>query len=180
MNLYWRLLWLMLTRSLRPPCGVLGPCLTPFRVLPTDLDLLRHVNNGVYFSLLDVARIDMMQRSGLAAYVRAQGWYPVVTAETIQFRRSLHLLQRFAIESRVVGWDERAFLIHHRFLRKKSVLAEAAVQARFLRKGGRTVSPHEVIATHGVGVTMPETPEWIARWSRDQEALRRPRLRRCG
>ena len=41
----------------------------------------------------------------------------VVVAETILFRRSLTLFQRFEIETRIVGWDERAFLLEQRFLR---------------------------------------------------------------
>ena len=33
---------------------------TRFRVLPTDLDILRHMNNGVYLSIFDVGRFDML------------------------------------------------------------------------------------------------------------------------
>ena len=71
----------------------LGPCVTPFRVLPTDRDVLMHVNNGVYLSMMDVARVDLMYRAGLMGKLATRRWYPVVVAESIQFRRSLELFQ---------------------------------------------------------------------------------------
>jgi hypothetical protein len=65
-NLLLRTVWLVLTARFRSRCHVLGPVRTPFRVLPTDLDVLRHMNNGVYKSLLDLARTDLMGHAGLS------------------------------------------------------------------------------------------------------------------
>ena len=111
MNLFLRLIWLAVAGRFRRAVSALGPCRTPFRVWPSDLDVLRHVNNGVYFSLMDVARVDLIRRAGLFGKLRERGWYPVALAETIQFRRSLTLFQRFDIVTRVLGWDEMALLI---------------------------------------------------------------------
>ena len=80
---------------------------TPFTVLPTDLDVLIHVNNGVYLSMMDVARIDLMQRSGLFTPISKKGWYPVVVAQSIRYKRPLLAFQRFVIETRVLGWDDQ-------------------------------------------------------------------------
>ena len=33
---------------------------TKFRVLPTDLDILKHMNNGVYLSIADIGRFDLL------------------------------------------------------------------------------------------------------------------------
>ena len=82
-----------------------------FRVMPTDLDLLRHVNNGVYLSIMDVARFDMLQRNGVMAIFSARGWYPVVVAETISFRKSLQLWEKFTIESKMLGFDDQAVFL---------------------------------------------------------------------
>ena len=73
---------------------------TRFITLPTDLDINRHMNNGVYFSIMDVARFDMLVRNGVFGIMRAMNWYPVVVSESITFRKSLNLWQRFTIESR--------------------------------------------------------------------------------
>jgi len=89
MNLIGRLLLLLLTLPFRPRCDALGPTRKRFRVWPPDLDVLMHVNNGVYLTMLDVARVDLLLRSGAGARLWRKGFYPVVAAETIRFRRSL-------------------------------------------------------------------------------------------
>ena len=109
MNLIFRLAWLALTARFRRHVDLLGPALTPFRVLPTDCDVLLHVNNGVYLSLMDLGRVDLMLRSGMFARLRARGWYPVVAGQSIQYFKSLNPFERFTIETRIVGWDERSF-----------------------------------------------------------------------
>ena len=172
MNLIFRLLWLSIAGRFRSSVPVLGPCRTPFRVLPTDLDLLRHVNNGVYFSLMDLARLDLLARAGLTAAIASHGWYPVVAAETIQFRRSLLLFQRFTIETRVLGWDDKAFLLEQRFLRGKDAIASALVRARFLSRDGGNVSPADIVALAGNIGPPDEMPAHAAEWNAAQVAWR--------
>ena len=118
MSLFLRLLLLLLTAAFRPRCDILGPVRRRFIVGPADLDVLWHVNNGVYLSMLDVARVDLMLRSGVAGRIWRAGIYPVVAAQTIRFRRPLQLLQSFEVETSVIGWDEKALLLEHRFLRR--------------------------------------------------------------
>ena len=167
MNLFLRLLLLLLTAPFQPRCDILGPTRKRFLVWPPDLDVLFHVNNGVYLSMLDVARTDMMLRSGLAGRLRRQGFYPVVAAETIRFRRSLQLFQAFEVETAVIGWDEKAFIIQHHFLRRGEVVAEAVVRARFLKRGGGTVSSQELLDVVGKTGPSPELPAWIDAWNRE-------------
>jgi acyl-CoA thioesterase FadM len=171
-NLFLRLLWLLIISRLRSPVSPFGPCRTPFRVLPTDLDVLRHVNNGVYLSLMDLARVDLMTRCGLGSRLRAQGWFPVVVAETIQFRRSLTLFQPFVIETRLLGWDDKAFLVAQRFVRGVEPIATAMVRARFLSRAGGTVAPAEVLTLVGVSGVSPPLSEYARRWNADQASWR--------
>jgi YbgC/YbaW family acyl-CoA thioester hydrolase len=167
-NLFVRFLWLFIAARRRPPVPVLGPCRTPFRVLPTDLDVLRHVNNGVYLSLMDLARLDLMVRAGLAPKARAHGWYPVVVGVSVSFRRSLTLLQRFEIETRVMTWDNRTFLVEQVFFRGPEPIAHALVRARFLARDSSRVTPADVLSLVGVEESPPQAPEWAARWNTDQ------------
>jgi acyl-CoA thioesterase FadM len=174
-NLLLRLLWLAVAGGLRRAVPVLGPCRTPFRVWPTDLDVLRHVNNGVYFSIMDVARVDLMRRAGLWKPILARGWYPVAVAETIQFRRALTLFQRFDIVTRVLAWDDKAFLIEQRFERAGATVAVAYVRARFLARSGDRVAPTDLLALAGVApdaVVPGGVPEAAARWNEDFAAWR--------
>jgi acyl-CoA thioesterase FadM len=167
MNLFLRLLLLLLTAPFRARCDILQPARKRFIVWPPDLDVLWHVNNGVYLSMLDVARVDLLLRSGAASKLRAHGFYPVVAAETIRFRRSLQLFQSFEVETLVLGWDEKAFIIRHRFLRGEELVAEAVVRSRFLRRKGGTVPSAELLAVLGKSGPSPPLPEWIDAWNRE-------------
>ncbi len=80
-NLYLRLLLMHLTARRRGRLGIWDTARTAFRVRPHDLDLFGHVNNGRYLTIMDVARLDLLVRSGLWSRIRARGWYPVVAGQ---------------------------------------------------------------------------------------------------
>ncbi len=167
MNLFLRLLWQVIFACFRSSVSVFGPCRTPFTVLPTDLDVLMHVNNGVYLSMMDLARIDLMQRSGLFAPIKKKGWYPVVVAQSIRYKRSLLAFQRFVIETRVLGWDDKAFVVEQRFERKGEVVAQALVRARFLSRNGGNPTPADIVALVPSPQATPILPQYAAQWNAD-------------
>jgi acyl-CoA thioesterase FadM len=126
------------------------------------------MNNGKYFSLMDLARVDLMIRAGLHRIVRQNDWYPVVVAETLRFRKSLKLFERFVIETTVLGWDEKAFILQQRFLRGQDCVAEGVVRARFLKKSGGSVTPDEVLTLSNPASRPPGLPDWVAIWNSRQ------------
>ena len=134
------------------------------RVVPTDLDVLGHMNNGVYFSIMDLGRIDLMIRSGSWSALRAKGYYPVMGNESITFRKSLQPWQRFVLESRIVGYDAKAVYVQQRFVVDGEIFAEAMTRGRFLKKSGGTVSMAELGELLGVDVSALPAPEWVASW----------------
>ena len=170
MNLWFRLLWLLVSSRRQTTLSALDTCRTPFGVLPSDLDVLRHMNNGRYLSIMDLARVDLMTRSGLAGRLRQRQWYPVVAAQTIRFRRSLTLFQRFAVESRVLGWDDKAFLVEQLFVRNAEVVASAVVRARFLGRGGERIASRDILNLVGLDQASPPLPDVVARWNSEQAA----------
>lgn len=170
MNLYLRLLWTLLVARFRSRATPLGPVATPFRVWPTDLDVLMHVNNGVYLSMMDLGRIDLMLRSGLFATVNERGWYPVVTAQTIQYRRSLKLFDRFEIVTRVLSWDDKAITLEQRFVRGGEQIATALMRGRFLSRAGGTVPMSELIAAAGNPTPPTDVPEYAREWDALQKS----------
>lgn len=115
------------------------------RVLPTDLDFLWHVNNGVYFSFMDFGRWDMIFRNGVYDLSMKKGWYSVVAGETIKFRRSLKLWDRFTINTEIIGYDDKYFFIQQKFICREELMATGLVKIRFLRRKGGTVSTQEVM-----------------------------------
>ena len=115
MNVIWRtLLTIMRARVLVRRHGRIAATSVGrirVRTLPTDIDLLGHMNNGRYASLFDLGRFDLLVRTGLWDLLNDRGWYAVVASETITFRKSLELWQRFTIESRLLAYDEKGDLV---------------------------------------------------------------------
>jgi acyl-CoA thioesterase FadM len=143
-------------------------------VLPTDLDVLRHMNNGVYLSIFDIGRFDMLRRNGVWQIFAERGWYPVVASETITFRKSLQLWQAFTVESRIIGFDEKAVYVQQRAVVKGEVFAEAFIKGRFLKRAGGTVAIDELLDAIGPIPSQLSLPEWLVRWG---DAVRLPATR---
>ena len=151
-----------------------GPRLDPhdvgrmaFRVLPTDLDVLGHMNNGVYLSIMDLGRMDLLQRSGVWSRLFRAGFFPVMADETISFRRSLMPWQRFTLETRIVGYDAKAVYVEQRAVVEGQIYARATTRGRFVKKTGGTVTTAEVAEVTGIDITGRPLPEWMARWATD-------------
>ena len=154
MNKILRLLRVMLAARRRPPLAPTDVGTVRFRVLPSDLDVQGHMNNGVYLSLMDLGRMDLMVRSGVWRELSTRGYYPVVVSSTITYRRSLDPWQRYEIESRIVGIDDIAGYVEQRFVRDGEICARGVIKARFLKKSGGGLDPDN-----------RPLPDWLAEWS---------------
>lgn len=150
----------------RRPLGLYDVSRIRLRTLPTDLDLLWHMNNGVYLSIFDLGRYDLMIRNGLWGSMTERNWYPVVASQTVTYRRSLKLWQRFTVESRVIGIDEKAGYIEHRIVVGGEIYTRGIMRARFLRREGGTVDIGDLLEAVGEERPAVELPEWIEPWSR--------------
>jgi acyl-CoA thioesterase FadM len=135
------------------------------RVMPTDLDVLNHVNNGVYLSLMDLGRMDLLVRSGAWSRFTQLGYYPVVASETITFRKSLQPWQKYSLETRVVGYDVKAVFIEQRFVVNGEIFAKAHISSRFLKKTGGVVTTAELSEAIGADISTFHPEPWIAEWA---------------
>jgi acyl-CoA thioesterase FadM len=124
------------------------------------------MNNGKFLALFDLGRIDLSLRSGAWQHWGNLGWYPVVVAETITFRKSLMPWQKFDLESKVIGWDEQAFYFDQRMVVDGEIYTQGIVRIRFLKKKRGILTPAEVIEKggdwHG---EIPVLPEWVKDWA---------------
>jgi acyl-CoA thioesterase FadM len=170
MNLFFRLLHLLLFSRTRSRAGVLDEVVTPFRVWPTDLDVNRHMTNGKYLSILDLGRVDLMLRSELFGVLRREGIYPVVASQTIRYRRSLPPFARFGVRTRVLGWDDRFIYLQQSFERSGEKVASAIVKGIFLRKSGGRVAPAELFQLMELSADEPVLPAWVGDWVESEDA----------
>lgn len=160
------ILHLLLSRR-GTPIHIYDVATTRFRVLPTDLDILNHMNNGVYFSIMDVARFDLLVRAGAWSKLKKRGFYPVVTNETISFRRSLEPWQSFEIETRVAGFDAKSVYLEQRFVVAGEIYARGYIRGRFLKRSGGSVAMTELAETLGVDLDAVVLPDWLHQWAED-------------
>jgi len=135
--------------------------------MPADLDILGHMNNGVYLSIMDLGRLDLLVRAGIWKKFDRLGYYPVVANESISFRRSLQPWQRYVLETRIVGYDDRAVYVEQRFVVGGEVFARAFVRGRFLKKSGGIVTMDELSDATGIDTTDRPPAAWLARWAAD-------------
>jgi acyl-CoA thioesterase FadM len=168
-NVIWRTLLVMwrARRRVRRE-GRLAPTeISRIRVttLPTDLDILRHMNNGRYLSLFDLGRWDLLVRTGMLDVMKRNNWYAVVSSETITFRKSLELWQRFDVESRLIGHDDKAIYLEHRAVVDGEIYARAIIRSRMLKRSGGTLSHEELFAAVGRPEGVPEIEPWVHDWA---------------
>ena len=166
-NLLFRLLWLMVTVRRKPRLDFRDVDRLPMRARWTDLDQLRHVNNGVFLSMMDLGRVDLMVRSGVWKQLMDAGIYPVVAAQTITYRKSLQWRQRFVLETRMAGYHDKALFVEQRFVVDGEIYARAFVKARFLKRSGGTVPIDELNAIAGEDLTQIPLEGWVQRWADD-------------
>lgn len=146
-----------------------GVARSTFRVWPTDLDILRHMNNGKYLSIMDVARFSIIERNGIAAMFREKKWYPVVVAQTISYRKSLNPWMKFDIETCLIGFDDQAVYMEQRVVRPDTtgeleVYARAVVRMRILKRSGGVVPMQELLEECGATPEMFSLPEDVLQW----------------
>jgi len=138
------------------------------RVLPNDLDLNVHMTNSRYLAVMDLGRVDFGVRTRLLGKLLARRGQPVVGGMRISFRRPLAPLQRYRLETAVIGWTEHVMIFRHRFLvgspGTEEVAAEAEVRTLYLH-AGRKLPVQEVLEMIGYQRPSPSLDEALAYWA---------------
>ncbi|GIG40011.1 hypothetical protein Cph01nite_17730 [Cellulomonas phragmiteti] len=157
-----------------PGQDLLDPSVTHLRVRPGDLDLYRHTNNGVYLQYLDIGRSNYLADLGAYGRLAARGWYPVVAASTMTYRRSLTLGQRFTVTTRVLGWDARVVYLEQVVERGGHLAARGWLAGRFLSRAGDRIAPADVVEViDGTRRESPALPDDVAAWARAVDVAHR-------
>jgi acyl-CoA thioesterase FadM len=179
MNLWLRLLHLIIAAFFRPKLdAVRDVSRLDFRVWPHDLDTSLHMNNGRYWTLMDLGRTDIMIRSGLWRPILRHGWVPVVNAGQIRFRRELRPFRPFTVETRILTWSATHVVMEHRLVSQAkdgtSILnAIALVRAGLYdRKHRRFVSMSRLLAEIGLEAEAPEAAPEVEAFLTAEETLK--------
>ena len=164
MNLYLRLLRVLL-QALRvtTPQQALAPAALRLRVWPHDCDLNLHLNNGRYFTLMDLGRLHLLAQMGLLWPLFRRRWAPVLAAAEINYIRPLAPFTAFDLTSRLAYWDAKYFFVEQRFTVAGRLYAHATVKGLFVHKRV-PVPTADVMALVANPPPCPSMPARLAHW----------------
>jgi acyl-CoA thioesterase FadM len=89
MNLYFRLIWIIGRSFFKPRIDFSDKVVLNLRILPNDLDINRHLNNGRYLTILDFGSIDLFLRSGILFRAICNGLRPMIGGLIVTYRKGL-------------------------------------------------------------------------------------------
>ena len=145
MNLILRMMALLIKSFFKPRLPIEKPINSlSFRVLPNDIDINLHMNNGRYLTICDLSRVDMLIRTGLAKTMIKEKWIPVISEHTMKYKRGLKLFQKYIVKTEITGWDKKSFKFLHTFIVGERVVAEGTSCGVVLSKTG-SIAPEEAM-----------------------------------
>jgi acyl-CoA thioesterase FadM len=123
MNLYFRLVLTLIRAILSKQV----PCDEKFawkgRVLPNDIDAYGHMNNGRYITLLGLAAMGAVIRTGLAKSSLKRGYLFLWDQIQAQWYRPLKLFEKFTIEVRMLHCEGRYIYATGAFIKANGKVA---------------------------------------------------------
>ena len=132
MNLFFRKLWVYLRAQFSSKQEDLTAAhgLT-FRVWLTDQDMFLHMTNSRYLSFSDLARLNMLIRTGLKRVMNSNNWSLDAVAQTRTIARMLKSPQTFDITCQIEAWDDYHLAICHCLERNGKIHAELRALMKF-------------------------------------------------
>ncbi|MEX1098857.1 MAG: acyl-CoA thioesterase [Bacteriovoracaceae bacterium] len=132
------------------------------RVLPNDLDLNMHMNNGRFLTVMDIGRTDFIMKMGLLKTMLKEKWGGVATAVNVVFLKPLNLFDKYELRTKLLSWDEDWFYLEQNFFRGEVFVASAIVKGAFL-KGKKRLAPQLALQrVKGAPERAPEFPRYLA------------------
>ncbi len=170
MNLYFRLL-LTLLRAWRLPRIEAGDDLCrEFRVLPNDLDVNGHMNNGRYHTVIDLMIVEYFIRTGLAGTAWRKGWRPMSGGSLISYRRGLKPFKKYTLRFRLDACDEQWNYMRFEFADGERLCAAGYMKGAVVGKNGFVPN---AVSYAAVGRSAPDMPmpQAVLDWRNAETAL---------
>ena len=136
MNLYLRLLLTLLRCWRAPRIAVDGVLERTLRVLPNDLDINGHMNNGRYLTVVDLLLVEYFLRTGMAGAMLRQGWRPMSGGSFITYRRGLKPFRSYVVRMRLDSVDAHWNYLRFEFVCDGKVCAAGYMKGAAVGKGG--------------------------------------------
>jgi acyl-CoA thioesterase FadM len=167
----WMRFLLVAIRSLwRPRLRPIDTSVVMGRVWPTDADL-SVTNNAAYLVYLEMGRVDLQLRTGLARVSVRNGWAAPMASIHVQFRRPLRRFQRFQVSTRLAYWDDKWLYLEQRIDRDGETVATALARSLVIGAEGR-IAPLDLAAALGFTLPRPSASPMIQQYEKAEESMR--------
>ena len=177
MIILFRVVICLIQTLFRPKLRLTDESRISILVLPNDVDVNVHMNNGRYLTFMDLGRFDLTARCGLLREAVKRRYFPMVGSAMIRFVRPVDHLERFELVSRFIGWDEKWFYAEQRFEVRGETRAIALIKGLFTSRAG-SLPPAEVAALAGWTEPSPQLPPAIRQWVESEREAFTPKERR--
>lgn len=172
MNLYFRLiiLWLRI-KWIPESADPLSPTTLTMHVMPNDLDVFMHMNNGRYLTIMDLGRLHLMACTGLLKLIIEKRWSPLLGSVKIHFLRPLKVFQRYTLTTQTVYWDEKWIYLEQKMESKGELCATALLRVLFIGQGEK-ITPQQLLSLLPHPPEQPAIPDSIKYWQEAEVASR--------
>ncbi|MEM9573089.1 MAG: thioesterase family protein [Pseudomonadota bacterium] len=146
MNLFFRRLWVIFLATFASKSAPLDHTFVrTYRVWLTDQDMFMHMTNSRYLSFSDLARLNLLLRSGMMKVLRRNKWKLEICAQTRTITRMLKTPNAFQMSCEVQGWSDKHIAFNHEFKRRGRVHASVNTLMRVTDADGNEVAPQRLI-----------------------------------
>ena len=152
-----------ISRFMGKTVGVLDEVTLDRRVTPLDLDPNMHMTNSVYYTLMDLGRVEHLVYSDLMQTMFKNKLGPAIGGVGMRFRRSLAPFQRYRIVTQLKGWDDKWLYYQQRIESEGDAYALGYARLACVGKG-RTVLIADLMKLRGYDAPSPpigDTPELL-------------------
>lgn len=176
MNLYIRLLITIFKSLLASPIDYRSPQVKQERiVLLNDLDLNKHMNNGRYLTILDLASIELFVRLGFIPVMSKLKAHVVSGGSLITYRKQLKFLEKYSVELSYIGSTETWHVMEFAFKNKKgAVCAKGLLKGAFVSKKEGIIKTSKILRTfeniHHKEIIQKGLPEHAKKWLASEES----------
>jgi acyl-CoA thioesterase FadM len=105
----------------------------------------------------------MLAEMGLLKKFIKLKWMPIVNAAEFTYIRDIKPFQKFEIETKIVGWDEKYFYIEQRFVSERGLHCIVHVRGVFVCKG-KQIPLDTLVAEAGYKGDTPQLPAEVVMW----------------
>lgn len=165
MNLYFRILLILIKSKFAARIGLLDESRLSFRVWPLDCDINLHLTNARYLALADVSRIYYLGQLGVLFPFIKRNWLPVAQAQEISYFKPVLPFQRFEIVTRFTHWDEKYWYTEHKFFAGEKYCAILQVRGVFVH-GKEILSVPDLVEFVDKNAKVPDRPVSIQYWQK--------------